>query len=140
MTMDIIALRGHGSTPGNWQWNKQHPYQLVVNCFCDYCVNNRSIVIGCACEFCSISQIYNNKNDNEPITSRTSTDCDSEEGITVGLIDSIISISKVLGRRLDANLLSMAVCEALEDLMICEDLKKVMNTLEPTPNTGAKER
>lgn len=113
---DLITLRGHGET----QHSSPHPYTVVANCFCNYCKANRRIVIGCMCEFCRIS---------EKFTFNTSTDCDSEEGITVGLIDSIISISKVLSRRLDGNALSDAIHEALKDLMDSKDLKAVLDTL-----------
>lgn len=45
----------------------------------------------------------------------TVTDCRSEEGITVGLIDSLISISRVLHVRLQDEL-PTAVVDALQDL------------------------
>jgi hypothetical protein len=49
----------------------------------------------------------------------TETDCRSEEGITVGLIDSLISISRILSKR---DMSSGAVQEALKDLHNDEDV------------------
>lgn len=56
----------------------------------------------------------------------TVTDCRSEEGITVGLIDAIISIARVLAKR-DLSQ-SIAVIEALVDLRCDDDLKIVLHT------------
>ena len=56
--------------------------------------------------------------------SKTSTDCRSEIGITVGLIDSLISISRILKDRLSDN---KEITEALKDLQNDEDLKKILN-------------
>ena len=53
----------------------------------------------------------------------TTTDCRSEIGITVGLIDGIISISRVLARM---DLTHPDVCEALADLQTDEDLRKII--------------
>jgi hypothetical protein len=51
------------------------------------------------------------------------TDCRDEDGITVGLVDAIISIARVLARKdLDAS----AVREALKDLAEDEDLRKIL--------------
>ena len=52
------------------------------------------------------------------------TDCREDVGITVGLIDSLISISRVLRHRLsnDENILG-----ALEDLSDDEDLRFILN-------------
>lgn len=52
----------------------------------------------------------------------TTTDCRSEEGITVGLVDAIISISRVLAKR---DLSPHAVQEALKDLAADEDARKI---------------
>lgn len=52
-------------------------------------------------------------------------DCRSEEGITAGLIDSLISISRVLAKR-DLSGKSLAVREALKDLYNDEDFCKVI--------------
>lgn len=49
----------------------------------------------------------------------TETDCRSEEGVTVGLIDSLISISRILSKR---DMSSGAVQEALKDLHKDEDV------------------
>jgi len=51
-------------------------------------------------------------------------DCRSEEGITIGLIDGIISIARVLAKR---DIHDPAVKEALMDLCMDEDLSKIMN-------------
>lgn len=48
----------------------------------------------------------------------SSTDCRSEEGITVGLIDAIITLFRVLRRR---DLSGLAITEALKDLANDED-------------------
>ncbi|MBX4189829.1 hypothetical protein KW791_00825 [Candidatus Parcubacteria bacterium] len=53
----------------------------------------------------------------------TSTDCRDEDGITVGLVDSIISIARILVKR---DLASPAVSEALKDLQNDEDVSKVV--------------
>jgi hypothetical protein len=52
------------------------------------------------------------------------TDCRSEVGITVGLIDSIISISRVLSKR---SIHDPAIKEALMDLAGDEDLGKILS-------------
>jgi hypothetical protein len=49
--------------------------------------------------------------------------CRSEEGITVGLVDSLIAIARVLAKR---DLRPAAVCEALKDLQNDEDIRKLM--------------
>jgi hypothetical protein len=53
-----------------------------------------------------------------------STDCRDEHGITVGLIDSLIAISRVLSKR-DFN--NDAVKEALKDLAADEDIDTILN-------------
>lgn len=52
-------------------------------------------------------------------------DCRSKDGITVGLIDSIIAISRVLVHR---DFTTPAVIEALKDLADDEDLKTILET------------
>jgi hypothetical protein len=51
------------------------------------------------------------------------TDCRSEDGITVGLIDSIISICRVLK---DRNFDSKEISESLHDLRQDEDFNHLM--------------
>lgn len=51
------------------------------------------------------------------------TDCRDEDGITVGLIDSLISISRVLAKR---DFSSDSVKEALKDLGQDEDVSKII--------------
>lgn len=53
----------------------------------------------------------------------TKTDCRSEVGITVGLIDSIITAARVLAGREKS---SMEVREALKDLRADEDIKDLI--------------
>ena len=50
-------------------------------------------------------------------------DCRSEDGVTIGLIDGIIAIARVLKHR---NLSSPAVVEALEDLNTDEDISYIL--------------
>jgi len=52
-----------------------------------------------------------------------STDCRSEEGITVGLVDSLISICRVLAKR---NLEGFNVGWALCDLISDEDFNTIL--------------
>ncbi len=54
----------------------------------------------------------------------TYTDCREEDGITVGLIDSLISIARVLAKR---DLSPEAVTEALADLRADEDIATLLN-------------
>ncbi len=56
-------------------------------------------------------------------TKTTKTDCREEIGITVGLIDSIITQCRILKTR---DLKSKAVQEALKDLYSDEDLKFIL--------------
>jgi hypothetical protein len=51
--------------------------------------------------------------------------CRSEEGVTIGLIDSIISISRVLSKR---KFNTKQIKEALADLRCDEDLQNILNT------------
>jgi hypothetical protein len=57
----------------------------------------------------------------------TSTDCRSETGVTVGLIDSLISISRVLATR---GMEDKEVIEALKDLKGDEDINFVLSALD----------
>ena len=57
----------------------------------------------------------------------TKTDCQSEEGITVGLIDALISIARVLAMR-DMN--KKEVKEALKDLKDDKDIKKILEAMK----------
>jgi len=56
---------------------------------------------------------------------KNATDCRSEEGITVGLVDSIISIARVLAKR---DFTPTAVVESLKDLADDEDVKSILET------------
>lgn len=60
------------------------------------------------------------------IKQRTTTDCRTEEGITVGLIDSLITTSRVLKHRLSILQLTPAIEEALKDLKSDKDLKSIL--------------
>jgi hypothetical protein len=51
------------------------------------------------------------------------TDCRTEEGITIGLIDSIIIISRILAKR---KLNTPQIQEALKDLGSDEDLESIL--------------
>lgn len=54
------------------------------------------------------------------------SDCRSEEGITIGLIDTIINSSRILAKRpLDSDYIK----SALKDLSQDEDLKFILNYL-----------
>jgi hypothetical protein len=60
--------------------------------------------------------------------SDTSTDCRDEVGITVGLIDAIISISRILAPRIkDMKKTHAAIEESLADLRGDEDLNFIVN-------------
>ncbi|WP_278494908.1 hypothetical protein [Chryseobacterium arthrosphaerae] len=52
-------------------------------------------------------------------------DCRSEEGITIGLIDSLISIARVLAKR-DLNE-TVQIKEALKDLRSDEDISHIIS-------------
>jgi hypothetical protein len=52
----------------------------------------------------------------------TSTDCRDEQGVTVGLVDALISIARVLVQR---DLQDPVVQEALKDLAQDEDMEKI---------------
>ncbi len=51
-------------------------------------------------------------------------DCRSDEGVTVGLIDAMISIARVLAHR---DFTPPAVVEALKDLSEDEDVKTIIS-------------
>lgn len=53
-----------------------------------------------------------------------STDCRSNEGVTVGLIDGIIAIARVLRHR---QMEGVAISEALKDLRSDEDVAWLFN-------------
>lgn len=59
--------------------------------------------------------------------------CRSEEGITVGLIDSIISISRILAKRSFEN---RDVVEAFKDLADDEDLKTIIKAAKKAKAKG----
>ena len=56
--------------------------------------------------------------------SEAHTDCRSETGITVGLIDAVITMVRLLAHR---DLSAPEVQEALKDLRQDEDLEKLLN-------------
>jgi hypothetical protein len=56
--------------------------------------------------------------------SNTSTDCRSEVGVTVGLIDGLIAMCRVIKTR---SLSDYDVQEALKDLQDDEDLRYLLN-------------
>ena len=62
--------------------------------------------------------------DDVPEARQEVVDCRSETGITIGLIDSIIAISRVLAKRDLTS--SNEVAEALSDLRSDEDLRQIM--------------
>lgn len=57
------------------------------------------------------------------MTQDSNTDCRSETGITVSLIDSIIAISRILATR---DLSAPEIREALKDLARDKDARKIM--------------
>jgi len=54
----------------------------------------------------------------------SSTDCRSEEGITTGLVDSLITICRILAKR---DLSPLPVQEALVDYFHEEDVDAILN-------------
>ncbi len=54
------------------------------------------------------------------MTTISETDCRSKEGVTVGLVDAVISLARVLRGR---DLSNPAVVEALRDLASDEDVE-----------------
>ena len=79
---------------------------------------NREIDIWCS-EF---TESQNTKTPKEP--NQTSTDCRTEVGVTVGLIDGIIAMARVLS---NSDLSSPEVVEALKDLRADEDIQKLFS-------------
>lgn len=63
---------------------------------------------------------------------KTSTDCRSEVGVTVGLVDAIIVQARVLAER---DLTDPAVQEALKDLREDEDLAQLLDGSKPRRRT-----
>ena len=59
------------------------------------------------------------------MTTPTYTDCRSEEGVTTGLVDALISICRILSKR---DLSPPAVVEALKDLRSDEDVHHVFQS------------
>lgn len=57
------------------------------------------------------------------MSAATTTDCRSDVGVTVGLIDSLISIGRILARR---DFTDPAVAEALADLRDDEDMRAIL--------------
>lgn len=51
-------------------------------------------------------------------------ECRSQEGITVGLLDSLIAIARIAAHR---DLTTPHVVEALHDLVVDEDIKTILN-------------
>lgn len=66
--------------------------------------------------------------DDSTTPDETTTDCRTEVGITVGLIDSLISISRILKNRIDTT--DEDILGALADLRDDEDLKKILTKNE----------
>jgi hypothetical protein len=62
-------------------------------------------------------------------------DCRSEEGVTVGLIDALITVARVLVHR---DLAPAAVVEALKDLADDEDVKTIMDSAKSLAGTENK--
>lgn len=57
------------------------------------------------------------------MSNTVSTNCRDEEGVTVGLVDALISIGRILAQR---DLDQPAVREALKDLADDEDIAKIL--------------
>jgi len=69
--------------------------------------------------------------------SENKTDCRTETGVTVGLIDSLITVSRVLAPRLKkikGRELSKPILEALDDLYQDEDLLYILTTGNYNPH------
>lgn len=62
------------------------------------------------------------------------TDCKSPTGITIGLIDSLISISRVLAPRLKGKNINKKVLEALDDLYQDKDLLRILTCGNDNPH------
>jgi hypothetical protein len=65
------------------------------------------------------------------MSNAVSTDCRTEVGITVGLIDGLISIARVLRQR---DLSAPEVAEALEDLRQDEDVAELLGIDDQWPD------
>ena len=59
------------------------------------------------------------------MSNESHTDCRSDSGITVGLIDALIAISRILKSR---DLTNPDIQEALQDLQSDEDIKFILNS------------
>lgn len=59
-------------------------------------------------------------------------DCRSEEGITIGLIDGLMSTARVLRRRLENGDMTPNVVEALRDFQQDEDIRYVLSCVVAT--------
>jgi len=57
----------------------------------------------------------------------TSTDCRTEEGVTVGLIDAVITLARVLRGQ---NFHTLAIHEALKDMRGDEDVRWLLGLPE----------
>lgn len=57
------------------------------------------------------------------MTDSNAIDCRSPEGVTIGLIDAIISIARIVAKR---DLKNPAVQEALKDFAQDEDIQKII--------------
>lgn len=60
----------------------------------------------------------------------SSTDCRTDEGVTVGLVDALITTARVLVGR---DLTTPAVREALDDLRQDEDVAALLAPADPKP-------
>lgn len=60
---------------------------------------------------------------------QSATNCRSKDGITVGLVDAIITLARILRPRI-ARKVSPVVAEALKDLRQDEDAAAIMLTFE----------
>lgn len=58
------------------------------------------------------------------------TDCRSEEGVTIGLVDAIIAVVRILSKR---DLSPASVQEALKDLASDEDLATILHAAHQEP-------
>lgn len=96
-----------------------------------------SLVSGLVMSWKDIRKLFREKESAKMKPTNTHTDCRSETGQTVGLVDAIITLSNVLTSR-D---LSSAECqEALKDLRSNENLMKLLGmekTIKPTEEVGS---
>lgn len=63
----------------------------------------------------------------DKLIAATTTDCRTEDGITVGLVDSLITIGRILKQRLVMLKSTPAIEEALKDLKNDTDLKFILD-------------